>query len=68
MHREEINVAPEHFNALVTEFSTTRTSVYSALGYKTHSKMAVDIRRRAKEMLLAEAKRVRFEIKKKNYV
>ncbi|MDB0601403.1 ATP-dependent Lon protease [Tenacibaculum maritimum] len=59
--RNEITVSQKHLKTLREEFKTSRQTVFNALKDFTQSTLAKDIRKRAKELLLAEANQIKVE-------
>lgn len=56
--KKRINISIEHRKKLQEEFDVTKQSVYFALRYVTNSELANAIRRRAKQLLIEEAKKI----------
>lgn len=56
-YTKKISVSPAHRKILIEEFGTRQT-VHFALIYFTQSELANQIRARAKELLMAEAKKI----------
>ncbi|SEA39421.1 ATP-dependent Lon protease [Bizionia paragorgiae] len=52
--RNEITLSQKHLKTLRDEFGKSRQTIYSALKDFTQSKLAKDIRKRAKELLQEE--------------
>lgn len=60
-----IQIASSHKNQIAREFKTSRQTVFYAINYRTHSKQAIQIRQRAKTLLLEEAQKIDFFFKHK---
>ncbi len=56
---ERIELSVRHRRALAVEFNTTLQTIRMSLQYVFNSKQAHAIRRRAKEMLLQEAEKIK---------
>lgn len=59
---KKIRVATGMVPELSREFNTTNTTIYAALGYYNNSRLAQKVRKRAKELLIDEAKRVKVSL------
>lgn len=59
---KRIKVPAEFVHILAKEFKTTTQNVYASLRYFNNSALAMNIRRRAKELLQNEADNVMIEI------
>lgn len=53
-------IASTHKNQIAREFKTSRQTVFYALNYRTNSKQAIQIRQRAKTLLLQEIQKIDF--------
>lgn len=60
--RYKILLASTHIKELVTQFSTSKTNVHAALGYYNNSPLAIEIRKKAREILLREAKKIEANV------
>lgn len=61
-NRDRISLGHLQREVLYKEFDTTKTSIDNALMYKTDSDLARSIRKRAKELLQEEVKKVKIEL------
>lgn len=52
---KRIKVPSEFIHILTKEFDTTAPTVYASLRYYNNSEKAIEIRKKAKELLLKEA-------------
>lgn len=57
----KILLHPELKSQIAQEFKTTNQTVLTSLSYFNNSQKAQDIRKRAKDLLLAEANKVQVE-------
>ena len=58
--RNIIQVPPSHSIKMADEFGKSRQTIYNALRGITQTKLAKQIRRRAKELLLEESKAIQI--------
>ena len=58
MNKNRIEISPSHKQELVNKFRTSGTTVQQSLDYYNNSELAKTIRLAAKELLVAEAKKI----------
>lgn len=58
----KIELPPSFKKKIATDLNTTVQTVHTSLCYFNNSELAVEIRKRAKELLLQEASKIKIDI------